>query len=177
MQQLFGGLSGGCGGNRLLADREGSGQGPVDDLGDGSAQRLLQGLGGGSSAVGRRRPRLGGGIASDNGAAMRGGQLHVDADGDAGNAIRLAVMGGKVIELDRQIIVGMERVFFPRHRIYAAGGFEALQQRLLCDVRQAVGAKLDLFLGALNSQRPAEIEQARIELTQLIDSVDSTVQF
>jgi molecular chaperone HscC len=47
----------------------------------------------------------------------------------------------------------------------------------LGDVRQAVGAKLDLFLGALNSQRPAEIEQARIELTQLIDSIDSTVQF
>jgi len=47
----------------------------------------------------------------------------------------------------------------------------------LGDVRQAVGAKLDLFLGALNSQRPAEIEQARSELTQLIDSVDSTVQF
>jgi molecular chaperone HscC len=47
----------------------------------------------------------------------------------------------------------------------------------LGEVRQAVAAKLDIFLAALETQRPAEIEQARGDLTRLLESVDSTPLF
>jgi molecular chaperone HscC len=50
-------------------------------------------------------------------------------------------------------------------------------EETLGDVRQAVAAKLDQFLGVLDAQRPVEIDQARIALTQLLDSVDLTVKF
>ena len=44
---------------------------------------------------------------------MRGGQLDGDGDGDAGNAVLLAVMGGEILDLDRQIVVGMQRILLP----------------------------------------------------------------
>ena len=47
----------------------------------------------------------------------------------------------------------------------------------LGEVRDAVGHALDAFVGLLEGQRPDEIEKARIGLTRLLDSIDSTVLF
>jgi molecular chaperone HscC len=52
-----------------------------------------------------------------------------------------------------------------------------LYEENLGDVRQAIAAALDAFLAALDAQRSDEVGQARAALTQLLDSIDSTVIF